>query len=206
MQKRRIEIDLKGKSANRRKQSCGLLALLAVFAFLASSVLTYALTPMRDPKDTALLEEAKAACAAPNFPRFLRAFASSQIVRNAYTAEEWQLVETRIEADGRQRTTARTMLRLSSDRFPLSFEEGLYVLAPGPGAQGPSSPFDEAKLQFLSPRRIIGQTIVRWGVDRGRMAAQGHEKARYHGYRGELVFVGDGACWKLIRVRAIFES
>jgi hypothetical protein len=205
MQKRRIEIDLKGKSASRRNQSCGLLALLAVFAFLASSVLTYALAPLRDPKDTALLEEAKAACAAPNFPRFLRAFASSLIVRNAYTAEEWQLAETRIEADGRRQTTSRTMLRLSSHRFPISFEEGRFVLAPATGALGPSNGLNETRLQYLSPCRIIGQTVVRWSVDRGRMASQGHENARHHGYRGEVFFVGDGACWKLIRVRAIFE-
>jgi hypothetical protein len=205
MQIRSFEFELKGRPDERWNAFGGLPALLAVLALLASSVASHALTPLRDPKDTAWLDEAKAACAAPNFPRFLRAFASSQIVRNAYTAEEWRLAETRIGPNGRRRTTTRTMPRLSSHQFPLSFDEGRYLLAPEPGAQRPPSLFDEARLQFLSPRRIIGETVVRWSVERGRMASQGQENARYHGYRGDFVFVGDGGCWKLIRIRGIFE-
>jgi hypothetical protein len=205
MQKRRFEIVYKGRSAGWLALTAVLCAVLAAFVFLCSSALVHALTPLRDSKDTALLEEAKAACAGPNFPRFLRAFASSQIVRNAYTEEEVQFATTVIDVQGRQRTITRMVQRLAFRDFPLRFQEGRYVLAPGPTAQGPSSWLDEAKLQFLSPRRIVGQTVARWGVDRGRVTLQGHESARHYGYRGELVFVGDRSCWKLIRVRAIVE-
>jgi hypothetical protein len=169
---------------------------------VASSAL--ALTPLRDPKDTAFLEEAKAACAAPNFPRFLRAFAASQIVRNAYTAEEVLLLQTRTDAEGRRRTTSRTVPRLASNSFPLRTGDGGFELAPGPGVSGPLGKLGEVSIRFLSPRKVIGETVVRWSADRGRLSSLGHDSAAVHGYTGTFAFVGDGACWRLTRIHAIY--
>jgi hypothetical protein len=205
MQSSGFEIEQKSHPAQGWNTTGGLLAILAACVFLLSSTAVHALTPLRNPKDTVLLKEAQAACAAPNFPRFLKAFASSHIVRNAYTAGEVQFAVTRIDAERRRQTTTRLVPRLGFRDFPLRFEEDIYVLAPVPPADRPSSRFNEARLQFLSPRRITGQTAVRWSVDRGRMASEGHERAAHYGYRGDFVFVGDGTCWKLTRVRAILQ-
>jgi hypothetical protein len=179
-----------------------MLAALAVVALPPSA---QALTPLMPERDIALLEEAKAACVAPNFPRFLRAFAGSQIVRNAYTAEEVRFAETRIDANGRERTTARTVLRLAFSGFPLRFENGRYVLAPGVADGRAFGRLEEARVSFGTPRKVFGRTLVRWGADRGSLSAAGHESARLHGYTGAFVFTGDGACWRLTQVRAIYR-
>jgi hypothetical protein len=205
MQVHKHEMKRRGAPAKDLSLTSGLCALLVAIVFLASSLCAQALTPLRDPKDTALLVEAKAACAALNFPRFLRAFAASHIVRNAYTAEEVRLSETRTDAEGRRRTTSRAVLRLAFNGFPLRYADGGYELAPGPGAREPLGRFNEARVQFVTPRRIIGETVVRWSADRGRLSSQGHESAAMHGYTGDFMFVGDGSCWRLTRVRAIHQ-
>jgi hypothetical protein len=176
---------------------------LAALMLESSALAAQALTPLRDPRDTALLKEAKAACAAPNFPRFLRAFAGSQIVRNAYTADTVRFAETRIAADGRARTTVRSIMRLGFNGFPLRVADGRYVLAPGEAEGLPFGWREEAKVRFESPRQVLGRTVVRWGTDRSNLSASGHESAKLHGRTGELTFVGGRSCWLLTEVRAI---
>jgi hypothetical protein len=92
--------------------------------------------------------------------------------------------------------------RLTTSRFPLAYEGGRFVLAPAPGEARSPTGIDEAKLEFATPRRIIGQTTVRWSADRGRLSSHGHASAAIHGYSGEFSFVGDGSCWRLTRIRA----